>query len=90
MNKVELIAALAAEQETTKTAAKKTMDALESVVREALVKEGEVKLFDGVTLYTAVRPARMGHNPATGASIEIPEMTVPKCKFGKAIKDLVK
>jgi DNA-binding protein HU-beta len=35
------------------------------------------------------RKARTGHNPATGAEIQIPAATVPRVKAGKSFKDAV-
>lgn len=36
---------------------------------------------------TAVRPARKGRNPQTGATIDIPESTVMKFSAAKALKE---
>ncbi len=38
---------------------------------------------------TRRRAARMGRNPATGASIQIPAKTYPAFKAGKGLKDRV-
>jgi DNA-binding protein HU-beta len=35
------------------------------------------------------RPARMGRNPATGATIKIPAKTVVKFRVAKAAKDMI-
>ncbi|MEJ2152456.1 MAG: HU family DNA-binding protein [Gemmatimonadota bacterium] len=42
------------------------------------------------TFDTRHRKARKGRNPQTGASIDIPAMTVPAFRAGKGLKDRVR
>ena len=42
------------------------------------------------TFDTRRRKARKGRNPQTGASIQIPAMTVPTFRAGKGLKDRVR
>lgn len=58
-------------------------------VAYASAVEDDVPIFNGLTLYTKITPARIGRNPLTGESIEIPEKRVPKAKFGKLAKTSV-
>lgn len=50
-----------------------------------------LNLFTGFgTFESRKRPARTGHNPATGATIGTPASAVPAFKVGKAFKDALK
>ncbi|MEC7595965.1 MAG: HU family DNA-binding protein, partial [Pseudomonadota bacterium] len=48
---------------------------------------GSVSLVGFGTFSVSHRAARMGRNPATGASIHINASNVPKFKAGKALKE---
>lgn len=71
----------------TQSDVKAVLDSVNTVVCDAVANEDEVMVIPGVTLTSYIREARMGRNPRTGESIEIPEKRVPKAKFGKAFKD---
>jgi DNA-binding protein HU-beta len=54
------------------------------------VKKGGVFVLPGFgKLVKVSRKARMGRNPATGATIKIPAKTVVKFRVAKAVKDAV-
>lgn len=62
----------------------------ETEVIVAAVKAGDKLTIPGLgTFESGVRSAREGRNPVTGATIQIPEKTVPKFKAAKAFKDAV-
>ena len=87
MTKSQIIAAVAEKSGISKAQSK---DALEALA--ALAYEGAA---DGFTipgigkLVKVDRAARMGRNPATGESIQIPAKTVLKFRIAKAAKDAV-
>lgn len=90
MNKKELISAIANNAGLTQVDAGKALDAFVQVTAEALKAGDSVQLLGFCTIKSAVKPARMGVNPATGAKISIPEKKVVKMKAGKLLEDAVK
>ncbi len=87
MNKVELVAAIAAEAGLSKAQAQKALEAGIHAA-EAALKAGEaIQLIGFGTLSVAERAARKGVNPATGAAIEIAAKKVVKFKAGKALAE---
>ncbi len=87
MNKTELIAAVAEKSDLSKKDAEKAVNALVGTIEEAL-KSGEKVQIVGFGAFEAkCRPARKGHNPLTGAEIDIPASKAPSFKAGKALKD---
>lgn len=89
MKKTELIKEVAARTGSTQKAIKEILDTMQDVVFEVMNAEGEVKLFDGVTLAGVHKDARTARNPIDGSTVEVPEKTAPKAKFGKACKDAI-
>lgn len=87
MNKVELVAAIAAEAGLTKADAQKALEAGVKVVSEALVKGESVQLIGFGTFAVVERAERNGVNPATGQAITIAAKKVVKFKAGKALAD---
>lgn len=87
MNKTQLVAKVAEMSGLKKADAEKALNAtLETIV--ASLKEGEkVQLVGFGTFEAKVRPARKGHNPATGAEIEIPASKSPSFKAGASLKN---
>lgn len=90
MNKVELIAAMAAKAELSKKDAEKALNAFEAVVTEELAKEGKVQLVGFGTFEVVERSERTGRNPKTNEEIIIPATKTPKFKAGKLLKEAVK
>lgn len=89
MNKSELIAAVAAEAGLTKTDAEKAINALVTTVTNTVAEGDEVALIGFGTFRPLKRAARVGKNPATGASLKIAATTVPKFAPGAAFKTAV-
>ena len=72
MNKTQLIDAIATEAGLTKVDAKKAVDAFIKTTGEQL-KDGEkIALVGFGTFSVSERSARVGRNPKTGESIDIP------------------
>lgn len=88
MTKLELAKAVAAKTGFTQKDVKAVIEGIQDVTF-ATIKNEEVKLMDGVTLFSKERAARIARNPMTGESVEVEAKNAPKCKFGKAIKDAV-
>ncbi len=90
MNKDQMIEVVAAKCGLSK---KQTDECLETIlenITKALQKDDKV-VFTGFGAFVAAkRKARQGVNPKTGAKIQIPAMTVPKFRAGKALKDAVR
>ena len=90
MNKTELISAVAAKAEISKKDADKAVAAVFASIEEALKKGEKVQLIGFGTFEVKERAARTGHNPKTGAAIEIAAAKLPGFKAGAALKNAVK
>ena len=89
MNKVELIAAVAAKAGLSKKDAEKAVTAVVASVEEALVKGDKVQLIGFGTFEVRERAARVGRNPQTKAEIKIAASKQPVFKAGAALKKAV-
>ena len=87
MNKSELIAAVALEAGITKKDAAVVVKTTLAVIGDTLAMGAEVRLDGFGTFSKKVRPARMGRNPQTGASLQIAEKTTAVFKAGKGLND---
>jgi DNA-binding protein HU-beta len=90
MNKDQLIDIVSGKCGLSK---KQTNECLETIlenITKALQKNDKVILTGFGAFVAAKRKARQGVNPKTGAKIQIPAMTVPKFRAGKALKDAVR
>ena len=87
MNKGDLISAVAAGTGLSKADAGRAIDATTAAIAGELSGGGSVSLVGFGTFSVSHRAARMGRNPATGASIHINASNVPKFKAGKALKE---
>ena len=85
--KSEIIAELAAAAGVEK---KQAAEMLEALVKMAFQEAARGFTIPGLgKLVKVERAARVGRNPATGASIQIPAKTVLKFKIAKAAKDAI-
>ena len=89
MNKAELIAAVASSAEVSKKEAEAVISAALDTITAALKDGDKVQLVGFGSFEVKKRAARVGRNPKTKESIEIPASTVPVFKAGKALKDAV-
>lgn len=91
MNKAELINVIADRANVSKKQAEDMVHSLVDIVTETL-KKGEEVTIAGFGAWSAKkRAARMGVNPQNPSEkIRIPEVTVPKFKAGKGLKDALK
>ena len=89
MNKTELIAAVSEKSGLSKKDAEKALVAVVDSLTDAMVKGDKVQLVGFGSFESKTREARMGRNPKTKETIEIPATRVPVFKAGKALKDAV-
>ena len=89
MNKGELIDAVAAAADLTKSDATKAVEAFVDTVTRALKKGEQVSIVGFGSFSVKARAARQGRNPKTGEAITISASNVPGFKAGKALKDAV-
>ena len=89
MNKTEWIAATAQKANITKKDAERILNAAIDSITAELVAGNKVQLSGFGIFETKVREARVGRNPQTKQTIEIPATRVPAFKASKALKDAV-
>ncbi len=89
MNKTELIAIAAENAGMTKKDTERVLNAALDAISLSLVKGEKVQLSGFGTFETKAREARVGRNPHTKESIEIPATRVPAFKASKSLKDNV-
>ena len=89
MNKAELINAVAAAAEVSKKDAEAVLTATLDAITDALKEGDKVQLVGFGSFEVKSRAARIGRNPKTKESIDIPASKVPVFKPGKALKDMV-
>lgn len=89
MIKQDLINKMSAEAGITKEQARSALQAYEHGVTEALANGDTVQMVGFGTFSTAIRKARLGRNPKTGESLQIPAKTVVKFKAGKGLDEAV-
>ena len=87
MNKGDLINRIAENTSLTKVQATEALNCVLNSVEESL-KEGDKVTIVGFGTFTCTnRAARVGRNPQTGASINIPAKNVVKFKPGKELME---
>ena len=86
MTKAELIAAVANKAGLTKADAEKALSAFSDTVTDALASDDKVTLVGFGTFSVGHRAARVGRNPQTGGTMQIPARKTPKFKPAKALK----
>ena len=89
MNKSELIAMTAENTGLTKKDAARVLNAALDAIIAAMGEHEKVQLSGFGTFEVKEREARIGRNPRTKESIEIPATFVPSFKPSKALKDLI-
>ena len=89
MNKTELVAAVAEKTGLSKKDSEKAVNAAFDSITEALAAGEKVQLVGFGAFEVKERNARVGRNPKTKETIEIPASRVASFKVGKALKDAV-
>ena len=72
-----------------RTEAREFFDELQQVSEQELLRCGEFMLPGIAKLVVQQRERRMGRNPATGATVEIPAKQVVKARIAKQLKDVI-
>ncbi|KKW32303.1 MAG: hypothetical protein UY77_C0028G0001 [Candidatus Uhrbacteria bacterium GW2011_GWA2_53_10] len=91
MNKAELASRLAEKLSVSKKVGEDFIAEFEEIVTNELKAGGEVTIAGFGTFSARVRAGRLGVNPQKPTEkIQIPSVTVPKFKAGKALKDALK
>jgi len=80
MNKSELIKAVAEKTSLTQAQAKEAVNTALDVIKEATLSEGKVVLSEFGTFKKHVSAARVGRNPNSGETINLPSKTSIKFK----------
>ena len=89
MNKTEIIAAVAEKTGLTKKDAERVVSATIETVTEALVKGEKVQIAGFGNFEVKTREARVGRNPRTKETIQIPASKQPAFKAASALKNAV-
>ena len=89
MNKTELIAAVAEKTGMTKKDAERVINATFETITDGLAKGDKVAVSGFGNFEVKAREARVGRNPRTKETIEIPATRLPAFKAAKALKDAV-
>lgn len=91
----DLVRELATRNNITQTQAKEIYSSLVAIINEQLVDPvgtGDVSLPHLVNLTRSVQPGRVGRNPATGETIDIPDRyrlrATPNLSLKRAVKEL--
>ncbi len=87
MNKTELIAAAAQKCDISKKDMEKALNAYLGTITDTLKGGDKVQIVGFGVFEAKARAARKGHNPMTGAEIDIAASVAPTFKAGKAFKD---
>ena len=89
MNKTELIAVVAEKTGLTKKDAERVINATVDTITESLCKGDKVSVSGFGIFEVKAREARVGRNPRTKETIQIPATKLPAFKASKTLKDAV-
>ena len=89
MNKQELIALVAEENNMSKAQAGRIIDSVFCNIVKALARGADFQLIGFGSFKAVKREARVSRNPRTGEAVNVPAAVVPKFVAGKAFKDAV-
>jgi nucleoid DNA-binding protein len=90
MTKDEMIAIMAEQSGISKKQATEALTAFMDNVTRSLKKGTRVSFSGFGTFAVSNRKARIGRNPQTGATINIPASRVPVFRAGKALKEALR
>ncbi len=89
MNKTELIASVAEKSGLTKKDTERVINATFETITASLAEGNKVQLSGFGIFEVKTREARVGRNPRTKETIQIPASRQPAFKASKALKDIV-
>lgn len=90
MAKKEIVAYVAEKAKLSKKDAEAAVNAVFEGITEALKTNGKIQLVGFGSFEVKERAKRMGKNPATGETIEIPASKVLSFKAGKSLNEAIK
>lgn len=90
MNKTDLVNSIAEKSGLTKKDVEMVLNSFLGEVTEALSAGDKVQLIGFGTFETRKRSGRLGRNPQTGETLNIPESKIPAFKAGNKLKEAVK
>jgi DNA-binding protein HU-beta len=85
MNKADLVNSISEKTGLSKNKTNKLVDAFVESITESLKRGEKVTLSNFGTFNTVEREARLGRNPKTGESVEIPAKRVARFKIGNGL-----
>ncbi|TET62873.1 HU family DNA-binding protein [Candidatus Aerophobetes bacterium] len=89
MNKAELAEEITNHTGLTRRQSREAVDAITSVITDALARGEKVTLVGFGTFQVTERKARRGRNPRTGETIQMPAKKVAKFVPGKGLREAV-
>ena len=89
MNKTELIATVAQSTGISKKDVERVVSAALDSITDTLIQGEKVQLAGFGSFEVKAREARVGRNPRTKETIQIPATRLPAFKASKALKDTV-
>lgn len=89
MNGKELARAIATDSGSTIKDTEKFIDSMKKVVTGALIGGERVQLMGFLTLECKDSPARVGTNPQTGGTVQIPARKKVKVTVGRTLKNAI-
>ncbi len=90
MTKSELVEIIANKQDQiTRREAEVVVNTIFSAIGDALARKDRVELRGFGSFYTKQRNARVGRNPKTGDTVQVPAKVVPQFKPGKELRERV-
>ena len=89
MTKIALFTHFADRFRIKRAEAREFFDELQQLSEQELLRCGEFMLPGIAKLVVQQRERRMGRNPATGATVEIPAKQVVKARIAKQLKDVI-
>ena len=89
MNRLELVEKIALKHDLSKAEAARILATVMEEIIATVKKNDPLTLVGFGTFKLQERPARMGRNPTTGQTVEIPAGRVPKFVPGSAFKQAV-
>ncbi len=90
MNKAGIVDAIHEKIGVTKADAERAVDTVLDAIIGTLKKGGEVSIAGLGIFSVKKRAARAARNPRTGATVQVPAMTVPKFRAAKGLKEAVR
>lgn len=90
ISKSELVSNVAKNTELSKKEVAVVLDSLTEEIMAEVAKKNKVQLIGFGTFEARHRNARKGHNPQTGAEIDIPAAEIPAFKAGKSFREKVR